>query len=492
MRRFAVFVLMGFVVAAWNGRAAADQKEAEAALKAKGLTRRMTCFCLAEEAELAKLLQGRQSEAGKRKKAFDDAQAKATAAKAEADDLETKAQQLRQEYDAIRVQLQAAPQNSPVQFRLAERNNLLVSLLDAVPARMQQAEKSLKETRAAAATQRESFIDYVMQLRKKYDALLARYKQLADDAEVSKALEQFNAGTPRTCTLGPLKTTTDALKKLEGGVLSDSIPIHEVHGGNWMTYVTINNKPPLEFMIDTGASLISLPYKMAAALGLSPTSESPEITCTLADGRPIKCRLVTADTVRLGRFEVKGVKCAVLPEECPEATPLLGMSYLGNFTFKIDKGQGVLAMSGIDESGKPGRGAVAHAGRGEKKSDAKAGGKPASASAATAEPAPPSGTPAQQLAALLALNGQGDSASQGDLIMQGPGGKLVFHPSKRGPAKSLQARFGDPDEMHKMSAPHLSGDTPQDAPAWKLWSWGTVKVLVDDSGTTRYYCVGKE
>jgi len=93
----------------------------------------------------------------------------------------------------------------------------------------------------------------------------------------------------------------------------------------------------------------------------------------------------------------------------------------------------------------------------------------------------------------ISLNAQGDPGSQGDLIMQTRGGgKLVFHPSKRGPAKTLQDRFGDPDEMHKVPAPRLSDDAPHDAPAWKLWSWGSVKVLVDDSGTTRYFCVGKE
>ena len=112
------------------------------------------------------------------------------------------------------------------------------------------------------------------ELRQKYDALVARYQQLADDHDVKAALDEYNLGSSTVCKLGPLKSTTDTIKKITGGVITDSVPIHRVAGGNWHIFATINDhQPPIEFMLDTGASDISLPYKAAVAAGIIPTKK---------------------------------------------------------------------------------------------------------------------------------------------------------------------------------------------------------------------------
>jgi clan AA aspartic protease (TIGR02281 family) len=494
MSRVTILVLIAFPVALLgNGSLMADQKEAEEALKGKGLAKRMTCFCLAEEAELSKLVLGRQTEAAKRMKAVDEAQAKAQAAKEALDKVEAYAKACREEYDALNIQLQALAPTSPQRNRLVERNNFLVAVLNAAPGRVQQAEKAMQQARTSASQQREAFIQYVMQLRKKYEALQASYKELGSDPEVKKALDEYNRTASKPCTLGPLKTTTEALGKLAADVLTDAIPIHQGGGQLWHVFVTINDKqPPMEIAIDTGASMVSLPYKDAAAVGLTPGSDAPQVTLQLADGRTIQAHQVVAKTVRVGKFSAKDVKCAVFPADIPAASAMLGLSYLNNFTYKVDKTKGLLIMAGIEEhAAGPGRpssrtGPAAKGTKGQPTADS-----PAKPEEAKPDPA---ATPAEQLEKLLALDGAGAANEQGRLVFQMGGGReVVFRPSKRGPAKTLQDRFGDPDEIRKIPAPHTSDDTPaaKDAPPWKIWTWGTVQVIVDDTGKTRYFAVGK-
>ena len=59
---------------------------------------------------------------------------------------------------------------------------------------------------------------------------------------------------------------------------------------------------------------------------------------------------VVAETVRVGKFTAKNVECAVMPSGLPASTPLLGLSFFKNFSFKIDSGKGQLIMSQIDAS----------------------------------------------------------------------------------------------------------------------------------------------
>lgn len=475
---------------ATQGLTAADTKEAEDALKAKGLARRASNFCLPEETELAKLISGRTAEAVKRKKTVDDAQARAVAAKKAYDDLENSGRQCRQEYDTLQVQIQAMPPGGQ-RNKVIDRNNVLVAILNGMPNRLQQADKAMQEARLSAAAQRESFIEYVVQLRQKYDALVARYKALEVDPAVKKALEEYGRASNRLCSLGPMKTTTETIRKLEGEVLSDEVPIYAGHGNLWQVFMTINGKePPMEISIDTGASLISLPFKDAQKVGLEPTSQSPEIICTLADGRKIQAREVKADTVRVGKFTVKNVRCGVMPADCTEATPLLGLSFLNNFNYKIDKTRGLLLMSTIEDKEKARR-ATAQAGKGGKRGALDM----PSATAGKEEPpaADESQTPAEKLAKLLTLDGMDEGSRQGALTFRRRGGEdLVFRPSKRGPAKTLQERFGDPDEMRKFPDPTADSEEAQKKLTWKLWIWGPVQVLVDETGTARYFAVDKK
>jgi hypothetical protein len=197
----------------------------------------------------------------------------------------------------------------------------------------------------------------------------------------------------------------------------------------------------------------------------------------------IEADLVTAPTVRVGRFVAKNVRCAVLPANLDKAEALLGMSFLGQYNFKIDKEQSKLILATVGGAAGS-RGSKSPAG-GESAAPAEAPAKPATASAADGKPK----TRTEQLTELLTLPAD-EAAGQRELRAQGQGGKpLVFRPAKRGPAKSLQERFGEPDEIRKVPAPRASADDSAPQVFWKIWVWGPLLVLVDDSGTTRYFAV---
>jgi aspartyl protease family protein len=108
-------------------------------------------------------------------------------------------------------------------------------------------------------------------------------------------------------------------------------------------------------IVDTGASLISLPWNTALAVGLEPKYQAPTIQCVLADGRTVEAKLVTADTVRVGKFTVEKVRCAVLSQELTKAEPLLGLSFLKNFMVKIDAANAKLMLSKLEVSETDGR-----------------------------------------------------------------------------------------------------------------------------------------
>jgi aspartyl protease family protein len=477
-----VSCLLGLaVVLALGGRLYAAEGDPERALRAKGLLKRGVFFCVPEEFELNKAIAGPRAEASRRKRTVDETQAAAAAAKTKLDEFEKQVQKWRQTYDALNVQYAALPSGSPQANRLAQQINPLVALINAAPNQFEQAEKSLKELRTTAAQHREEFIQYVLKLGQDLARLEEQYRKLAADPEVKQALDEYSQAGKKAA-LGPMKSTLDGVHRLEGSVITDAIPIHPGPDRLYRLFVTINERKPQEMSIDTGASLIVVPYKMAQALNLY-VSGGPKIRLQLADGQTvIEADLVTAPTVRVGRFVAKNVRCAVLPANLDKAEALLGMSFLGQYNFKIDKEQSKLILATVGGAAGS-RGSKSTAGA-ETATPAEAPATPA----ASAEGAKPK-TRTEQLAELLTLPAD-EAAGQRELRAQGQGGKpLVFRPAKRGPAKSLQERFGEPDEMRKVPAPRASADDSATQVFWKIWVWGPVLVLVDESGTTRFFAV---
>lgn len=92
------------------------------------------------------------------------------------------------------------------------------------------------------------------------------------------------------------------------------------------------------FLIDTGATYVSLSRSLAESLGLTP---GPAVDFTTANGR-VRGNLTTLDSVRLGGLLARQVPGSI-HAGIDEDVVLLGMSFLGQFDIQIRGNQMIVA-----------------------------------------------------------------------------------------------------------------------------------------------------
>ena len=90
------------------------------------------------------------------------------------------------------------------------------------------------------------------------------------------------------------------------------------------------NGVPLRFLVDTGASMVTLPAQDARRLGIDYPS-APKTRVQTAAG-PISAYLVTLDRVKVGAIELNGIDGIVV--EQGGQVPLLGMSFLNRLEMR--------------------------------------------------------------------------------------------------------------------------------------------------------------
>jgi len=101
--------------------------------------------------------------------------------------------------------------------------------------------------------------------------------------------------------------------------------LHRGWDGHYRAEVEVNGVPLL-LMIDTGASMVLIPYENAAEIGIDPATLDYSMPVTTANGRSSVAPVELA-SVRVGSIEVFDVPAAVAQPERLK-TGLLGMSFL--------------------------------------------------------------------------------------------------------------------------------------------------------------------
>ena len=119
-------------------------------------------------------------------------------------------------------------------------------------------------------------------------------------------------------------------------------------GSSMRVMVELNGHVTAPFIIDTGASMIALPRKVAEELGLDLAGARTAHFST-ANG-VIESPLVTLDTVKLGTASATNVRASVLDGM---STGLLGLSFFNHFTYNIDTQRGVVTLveNDLEETG---------------------------------------------------------------------------------------------------------------------------------------------
>jgi aspartyl protease family protein len=83
---------------------------------------------------------------------------------------------------------------------------------------------------------------------------------------------------------------------------------------------------PLDFVVDTGASMIAITARDAATLGIHPAFNDYTITVQTANGT-VRAAPVTLDRVEIGSIAIRDVSAIVMPEGALTDN-LLGMTFL--------------------------------------------------------------------------------------------------------------------------------------------------------------------
>ena len=211
--------------------------------------------------------------------------------------------------------------------------------------------KVRQQIQSEVPRRREAYTQAVLDLRKLVDATSHAYTELSSKGEVTKALEAIGRTAPAPPKLGPSRAFQDNVKlleRVEKSVITDSVELRRTGGGVYEVDVTFNGKVTRPMIFDTGAGLTMIPAKLAAEIGLKPTPSDPEVHCTTADGTVVIARQKTIPSMRVGRFVVNDVVCAVMPAEKGNVEPLLGQTFHRHFTYKMTPGSGHLVISTVD------------------------------------------------------------------------------------------------------------------------------------------------
>ncbi len=171
----------------------------------------------------------------------------------------------------------------------------------------------------------------------------------------SKALLMINGGEPRTVAVGqavegvrlisvsgdqvivevdgkkrPLRVGQHAVGTVNADG-SGKVILTADSQGHFVTNGTVNGKS-VRFLVDTGATLISLGSSDARRLGIDPAKGQQAITNT-ANGQA-QVSKVKLDTVRVGDVTLHNVDALVHQNDLPVA--LLGMSFLSRMEMQRD------------------------------------------------------------------------------------------------------------------------------------------------------------
>jgi clan AA aspartic protease (TIGR02281 family) len=107
----------------------------------------------------------------------------------------------------------------------------------------------------------------------------------------------------------------------------------------------VNEAVSIPFLIDTGASGVSIPDAYAEKLGIRIRSDTPRVNVTTANGvvaRP----LVSLRSVEIGAARVEGLTATIDPSM---DFGLLGGTFFNNYIYRVDAARGVMTLVPNDQ-----------------------------------------------------------------------------------------------------------------------------------------------
>lgn len=149
--------------------------------------------------------------------------------------------------------------------------------------------------------------------------------------------------------------------ELPGAIASNGevkVPLIPTSGGNFLVDIVINGRIDARLMLDTGASFITITEDIGRQLGITQYSDTAEMPFGTAGGTDWM-KLVALDKVTIGGATTHLVEASI-NTHIKDIDGLLGMSFLGDFRFEIDRNSQTLTLKPLQDpneltwDGKPG------------------------------------------------------------------------------------------------------------------------------------------
>lgn len=107
--------------------------------------------------------------------------------------------------------------------------------------------------------------------------------------------------------------------------------------GHYWARALVNRKASVEFMVDTGASIVALTYSDAQKMGLKPDTLDYSWKIRTAGGETLGAS-VLIDSIKINQVHIRNVEAMVLRTDLDQS--LLGMSFLSqlySYEFRGDR-----------------------------------------------------------------------------------------------------------------------------------------------------------
>jgi clan AA aspartic protease (TIGR02281 family) len=129
------------------------------------------------------------------------------------------------------------------------------------------------------------------------------------------------------------------LKMREGEIVIPFAPgSHQIH-----VNATLNDRVSFPFLVDTGASLVSVPAALLPSLGITIGSDTPRYRVATAGGMKEAWK-VTLSSIELEGWVVRNVEALVVDTPEQAGFGLLGLNFLNRFQMHLDSDEGVLIL----------------------------------------------------------------------------------------------------------------------------------------------------
>jgi clan AA aspartic protease (TIGR02281 family) len=342
-----------------------DDSNPEEVLKSHGLKRSGSTYVVASESDVQKKL----NEARLASRQLNHALAEQNAAEQGAHGRRALLQELIEERIGLTQQMALVDQslaamgrtggNAAAAFQhnqLVNQHNQLVAALNILSDQINLlrdtgADPQLADkVSAAVAQRREFYLQSILDLRQMVDKTRAEYAELAQDDSIKQAISALASKSKSAAKLGPsrgFEENVKLLEKAEKSVLTEVVELRPKGGVFWVD-VTFNGKTTVPLVFDTGASFTTISADLAGRLGLQPQPSDRPVELHVADGGVIRAKVMTVPSMRVGKFTVNNIACAVMPPEKSDVPLLLGQSFHRHFTYKFTPESGRLVLSSIE------------------------------------------------------------------------------------------------------------------------------------------------